>query len=594
VTAELQALPELQALKDMWLGVWPTALSTWSPYIKLCEPTWCFTAKDEEREGLTGSFAMIRLVDHRVVISLRQIQEDNLQDFALQILAHEIGHHVYCPADLTDNARLMARLRKGLPSKEQHAPFIGNLYADLLINDRLQRSAGLSMAAVYQALQNPHLDRLWLLYMRTYELLWRLPNQTLAVGTVDARVNTDAQLCTRLIRNYSRDWVDGAGRFASLYLPYLLEEDDAAKARKQQAAWNDTQNAGQGGLPSGLTEIEEAETTGAVHPANDPDLSGIPAQLPSAPQDKGAGQTGHKSLKEYRGPIEYTELLKAAGSDLPQKVMIARYYKELAIPHLIRFPVREIARAVDPMPEGLDVWDSGAPLENIDWMGTMSVSPVVIPGFTTRERTYGSSPGSSPETVPLDLYLGIDCSGSMGNPSVSLSYPILAATIIALSALKARANVMVALSGEPGKTVTTGGFIRDENTILTTLTDYLGTGTTFGIHRLHPTFSTMPAARRPVHILIITDNDIFMMLNSTVDGRLGWDIAQSAAQSARGGATYVLQLPGYLMNQAGARRTIPPLEQRMERDGWHVSHVDNMAELVVFAKQFSQAKYHRG
>jgi hypothetical protein len=566
----------------------------------LGEPTWCCTVKEEEREGLTGSFAMIRLLDHRVVISLRQIQEDKLQDFALQILAHEIGHHVYCPADLTDNARLMARLRKGLPGKEQHAPFISNLYSDLLINDRLQRSAGLSMAAVYRALRNPHFDRLWLLYMRTYELLWRLPDYTLAIGTVDPRVNIDAQLCTRLIRTYARDWVDGAGRFAALYLPYLMEGDDAAKARKQQAPWRDTQNAGQGGLPSGLTEVEEDETTGAIHPATDPDLSGLPKQLPPDGVDKGGGVdkgagrgTGQKSLKEYRGPIEYTGLLKAAGSDLPEKVMIARYYKELAVPHLIKFPVREIAQAVDPTPEGLDVWDSSAPVENIDWMGTMSVSPVVIPGFTTRERTYGLSPGSSPETVPLDLYLGIDCSGSMGNPAHSLSYPILAATIIALSALKARANVMVALSGEPGRTITTQGFIRDENTILTTLTDYLGTGTTFGIHRLHPTFSTLPKNHRPVHILIITDNDIFMLLNGTEDGRLGWDVAQSAARSARGGATYVLQLPGYLMNQAGAQRTIPPQEQRMERDGWHVAHVDNMAELVVFAKQFSQAKYHR-
>ena len=138
----------LAALHDAWLAAWPTALNTWSPYIKLSEPIWCFTQKDEEREGLTGSFAMIRLVDHHVVISLRQVEEEKLQNFAAEILAHEIGHHVYCPADLTDNARLTARLRRGLPSREQYAPFISNLYSDLLINDRLQRSAGLSMAEV--------------------------------------------------------------------------------------------------------------------------------------------------------------------------------------------------------------------------------------------------------------------------------------------------------------------------------------------------------------------------------------------------------------------------------------------------------------
>ena len=199
------ATSELEPLRNAWLAAWPAALAAWSPYVKLSEPTWCYTFADEQREMLTGSFAMIRLLDHRVVISLRQVRERKLQDFAVQILAHEIGHHVYCPADLTDNARLLARLRKGLPTKEQHAPFIGNLYADLLLNDRLQRSAGLSMAAVYQALRLSEMDRLWRLYMRTYELLWRLPPQTLAVGDIDARINSDAQLCARLVRNYAND-----------------------------------------------------------------------------------------------------------------------------------------------------------------------------------------------------------------------------------------------------------------------------------------------------------------------------------------------------------------------------------------------------
>ena len=578
----------LETLRDDWLAVWPKALNTWSPYVKLTEPTWCYTPADEKKEGLTGSFAMIRLLDHRVVISLRQIEADKLQDFALQILAHEIGHHVYCPADLTDNARLTARLRKGLPSREHLAPFISNLYSDLLINDRLQRSAGLSMAAVYQQLQTPQLDRLWMLYMRTYELLWRLPSQTLAKGMTDTRVNSDAQLCARLIRNYSKDWVDGAGRFAALYLPYLLEPDEAAKARKQHAPWNDTRDAGKGGLPAGLTQVDADEESGAVHPTLDPDLSGVTSDTPKA-----AGETGRKSLNEYRGPLEYTEVLKASGTDLPEQVIIARYYKELAVPHLIRFPVRELAQSADPMPEGLDTWDADSPIENVDWMATLSASPVVIPGFTTRERMYGTSPGSSPDTVPLDLYLGVDCSGSMPNPSKRLSYPILAAAIIALSALRARASVMVALSGEPGKTVTTDGFIRDEQGILTTLTGYLGTGTTFGIHRLHPTFSALPDNRRPVHILIITDNDIFTVLNKTDDGRLGWDVAREAAVSARGGATYVLQLPGYLLAQARAPQIMNPWEARMKQDGWHVAHVDSMEQLVVFAKAFSQAKYHQ-
>jgi hypothetical protein len=427
------------------------------------------------------------------------------------------------------------------------------------------------------------------------------PQPDARVGKLDPRINSDAQLCARLIRNYSKDWVDGAGRFAALYLPYLLDQDEAAKARKQHEPWSDAQDAGIGGLPAGLTEIEDGEASGAIHPAHDPAISGLPVGAPlqgqaatdTPGQDQAAGSTGNKSQKEYRGPAEYGEILKATGTNVPQHVIIARYYKELAVPHLIQFPTREVMESVDPVPEGLDTWESGAPIENIDWMATLTASPVVIPGFTTRERLYGTSTGSSPETLPVDLYLGVDCSGSMHNPAQYLSYPVLAAAVIALSALRAKASVVVALSGEPGKTITTDGFIRDEQQILGTLTDYLGTGTTFGIHRLHPTFSALPANHRPVHILIITDNDIFGMLDSTVDKLLGWDAASEAVRLARGGATYVLQISKLFIPQGSAREAAARVEARMQTDGWHVSHVSDMEELMVFARAFSQAKYHK-
>ncbi len=587
LTADLQAV---------WQGHWENALRCWSPYVQLSEPIWCHTVDDERREGLTGSFAMIRLNDHRIVISLRQVAEKRLQAFATEILAHEIGHHIYCPADLADNARVMVRIRAGLPTKEHLAPFIANLYEDLLINDRLQRSAQLHMADVYRQLNLASGDRLWHFYMRTYEILWRLDRGTLAKGDRDARIDLDAELGSRLIRSYASDWLGGAGRFAALCLPYLLK-DEAKGAQENHQPWNDAKDAGKGGEPDGLTEIEDGETD-AIHPYEDPDLSGVP--IDSAPDklekepasdSPPARITGIKTIKRYRDPFEYAQVLKAAGSDIPEALITARYYRERALPYLIRFPVREIPLASDPAPEGLDHWDIGSSLQDIDWMGTLLSSPTVIPGMTTREQIYGNSPGNTPDRQTLDLYLGVDCSGSMGNPAVQMSFPVLSGAIMALSALRAGAKVMVVLSGEPGKTITTDGFIRDERQILKTLTDYLGTGTTFGIHRLADTFKESKPNRRPAHIMIITDNDIFSMLDQTNGGKIGWEIAKQAATNARGGATYVLQLPRYLMNQAGARQVIAPGESRMLSDGWNVAHVDSTDEMIQFARRFSQASY---
>ena len=599
----------LQHVLAAWRDAWPKALACWSRFVQLTEPRWCLDEQDEKREHLTGSFAMIRLIDHAVVISLRQIRDERLEEFALEILAHEIGHHVYCPADLTDNARCLARIRAGLPTREKNAPFIANLYTDLLINDRLQRSSSLNIAGVYRRLAIPQQGRLWTLYMRIYEMLWKLERGELARGTIDARLDSDAALGARLIRSYARDWVEGAGRFAVLCLPYLLE-DAQKQLESLRISWHDTLCAGQGASPDGLSEIEEGEADGAIHPAEDEALTGIKGTggkgdgdgdgdgedgtgvtTGAGPGRAAAGNLGRKSMKTYRGPWEYIDVVKATGTDLTERQITARYYRERALPHLVRFPVRQSPQAVDPLPEALEVWDVGSPIDDIDWLGSVVASPQVIPGITTRQRLFGASPGTSVDATPVDLYLGVDCSGSMSDPAHHLSFPVLAGAIIALSALRAGSKVMVALSGEPGKTVTTDGFVRDEKSVLGTLTDYLGTGTSFGIHRLDEVFRDWSPHRRPVHILIVSDSDIFSSLAGQSGNRLGWDVAREAVAKARGGGTYVLQLPSHVRTSAQGKAFVDPNRVRMEADGWQVSPVNSMEELIDFARRFSKASY---
>jgi hypothetical protein len=582
----------MERLRQAWADSWPAALQCWSRYIQLHEPVWCLDSACEKRESLAGSFAMIRLLDHSVVISLRQIVELGLERFSKEILAHEIGHHVYCPADLTDNARLLLRIRRGLPGKERFAPMISNLYSDLLINDRLQRGESLDMAGVYRSLKSDSKSGLWLLYMRIYELLWSLPPQSLAGGQYDQRLNQNAQLGARLIRSYARDWLGGAGRFACLCLPYA-EDDDAEFQRKFQA-WCDAIAAGDGACPDGLAEMDDDELDGIIHPAEDPDLSGI--NLDELPDVDGKGRvasqnSGVKTHKSYREPFEFAEILKAAGAKLSDREFAARYYRERAIPCLIPFPVKSLATATEPMPEGLDVWDIVDPVDQIDWLGTLLASPFVIPGVTTRERLVGHSPGSDPEKIPIDLYLGVDCSGSMRDPARTLSYPVLAGAIMILSALRAGARVKVVLSGEPGKSVSTDGFVRDPEVCLRTLTNYLGTGYAFGIHRLAETFGGQESRKRPVHILVISDSDMFRMLDEEGSGRVGWDVARQSLQACQGGGTYVLQLPGYLESQSPGYGK--EYLERMRLDGWNVHLVNSLEELLAFARQFSRMTYHK-
>lgn len=578
-------------LEQRWRSAWPAALADWSAYVQLRDPVFCVNSADEKREQLSGSFAMIRLNDHTIVISLVQIAQQGLESFATEVLAHEIGHHVYCPADLTDNARLLARIRRGLPGCESYAPMVANLYADLLINDRLQRQCGRDMVGVYRKLKDDKpTGKLWQLYMRMYELLWNLPRATLVHGEFDSRLNQDAMLGSRLIRVYQRDWLYGGGRFACLLLPYVSEQIEADHERFK--SWCDTVQAGGGEIPDGLAELDDDELEGNIHPAEDPILSGLDPIEHGELEGEGRGRvrsvdSGRKTLKSYRDPFEYAEILKAAGVKLGEREIAVRYYRERAIPYLIPFPARQSAPAMDVIPEGLELWDTGQDLSRVDWLGTLLASPEVIPGVTTRQRIEGEAPGHEPKSIPVDLYLGIDCSGSMGDPARQLSYPVLAGTVMALSALRSGAFVKVVLSGEPGRSISTDGFIRNQTDIMQMMLNYLGTGYSFGIHRLAETFQSTTKRDRPAHVLIVSDYDMFAMLNEMGDQRLGWDVAREAVSACRGGATYVLQLPGY----DGRDKQYGPQIERMRTDGWDVHLVNSMEELLVFAREFCRRHY---
>jgi hypothetical protein len=347
--------------------------------------------------------------------------------------------------------------------------------------------------------------------------------------------------------------------------------------------------------------MDEGEAEGAIHPALDKELAGFgpdgePVELdPSqnepklTDQEEGPGrgrnlQGGQRQYRSYRGPIEYGELLKALGSQLSDHEITIRYYRERAVPHLVRFPTREVPETTEPLPEGLEAWDFGMPLEDADWLQSVLASPRVVPGLTTVQRTYGDTPGSLPARAPVDLYLGVDCSGSMVNPQRNISFPVLAGAIIALSALRTGARVQVVLSGEPGQSISTDGFVANEHDVLKVLTGYLGTGYTFGIHRLRDAFNGRKPASRPVHILIITDHDIFDMLDGRhgIGGSGGWEAARIGLEKAAGGGTYVLHMPAGWEEEKVAR---------MAADGWHVHRVQDWEDLVTFARAFSRQHY---
>lgn len=603
VPPPLPASPEeLVALRDQWVAAWPAALETWSRFTRLQPPMFCLTDQEARKEGLTGSFAMIRLVDQVIVVSLPQVVASGVRRFALEILAHEIGHHVLAPATLTDHARTIARMRPALPTVEQQAPTVANLYTDLLINDRLQRSAGVLQSEVYRALNaRGGGGVVWTLYMRTYEILWSLDHGSLGGGgtATDAALEGDARLGARLIRAYARDWLEGCGRFAALLLPYLMKDSGSADLL---AALLDTRAAGAGGQPAGLSEAEAGERSGVIHPALDPELTGLtteddsPAVAPGEglPPAESAVQTPSPS-GQTRQPFEYGEILRSTGLDLSDHEVAVRYYHERALPHLIPFPSRELPQGEEPLPEGLESWDIGQPIENADWLGSVLQSPRIIPGLTTVQRVYGTMEGQQPRREPLDLDIYVDSSGSMMNPQRQLSFPALAGAVICLSALRAGARVQVTLWSGKNQFTSTPGFVREADAALRVLTGHFGGGTAFPLHRLRETYATRDARARPAHILVVSDDGASTMFDTDDEqGRSGWLVSNEALGRARGGGTLVLNLSEGWEAQAGQSAALGWLRRARDEVPWSVYRVAAWDDLVEFARQFSRQRYGDG
>ncbi|WP_332877854.1 VWA domain-containing protein [Massilia sp. S19_KUP03_FR1] len=570
-----------------WRAAWPQALAVWSKYTRIGDATLCNSTIAASKTGLRGSFAMIRLLDQRVVIDLEAVHTLQLDDYAVEILAHEIGHHVLAPGSATEHFRMLARIRRALPTLEASSAMVANLYTDLLINDHLQRQAGLRMADIYRRLiqaNAPAPGGVWQLYLRMYEHLWQLEPGSLG-GAAAKALDTDAWLGARLVRVYAGDPLRGATRFAALLLPYLVQDAAGEPVLK---ALLDTGTAADGCEPGGIEDIDADEEEGDLHPIDDPRVTGqAPGESAAAPAGKARGQA--------RDPFEYGEILKLGGVKLSDHEIAVRYYRQRALPHLVPFATKPAPDAPEPQMEGVEPWDVGGPFDEIDWLQSVLASPVPIPGVTTMRRVFDQAPSTALDAVPVDLDLYVDSSGSMPNPQSEVSWLALAGAIVALSALRAGSSVQVTLWSGKHQVQVTDGFVRDSDAVLRVLTGFFGGGTDFPIHRLRETYAGKVPRARPTHILMISDDGISTMFDDDERGTSGWTIAAQALRVGGAGGTMALNLaPDWEQDSGWNAPAWDAIKRARSEQGWEIHPVAQFEDLLAFARGFSTRHYHGG
>ncbi|KQT99708.1 hypothetical protein [Sanguibacter sp. Leaf3] len=599
------------SLRAAWTAAWPEALGAWGRFTRLRPPRLHGAG---EVSGAT-SFAWFSLGDVEVSIDLEQVLAEGIEDHAVAVLAHEIGHHVYSPADMLTAGRMTAQVRLGLVDLDHRAGLVTNLWSDMLINDRLQTRAGIDMVGLWRRLGPPQGEVMTLL-LRTDEILWSLPAGTLSGPGPHA--DAEAQVLARLVRTYADDPAAGAGGFAMVLRPFLAR-DTGSGGGQTVVDLPCAQHEHPGTPVPGLATAADALRP-PVHPALDPRVVGTLAATEDSTSPTPGPQTGlqrdpvaSQSAGSTLTPADYAAVLQSLGvATSPESAAIA-WYREHAARHLVPFPTTATPAAPETLLGGLDPWETGDDLADVDWTATMLASPVVVPGMTTVQRHLDSTTSTETDDQPVDLDLYLDSSGSMPDPRHQPAPIALAGAVLALSALRSGARVQATTWSGPGQIAGTDGFTRDVTAVMSAVVAYFGGSTSFPIPLLEQTHldeadrsgstgSTASAGskasngsaasagsparsrRRRRHIAVISDSGVVSMF---ADG--AWSLpedfeplttsAARAVRAAGGGGSLVLNVagppdryvdmaPGYAVYTVSAWEDVVPFARDLARTLW--------------------------
>ena len=578
-------------------SAWEAALTLWG--VRLKAPV-IYT----ETGLVAGSFAWFTFPPE-VSLDIDKAAADGALPHLTSVFAHEIGHHVVAPGTRITGIKVTHQIARGLaasglalPLVGEFAPVMSNLWADLLINERvvtMQRRTGPpDMIELWRTLtaKPDQVSPMWWVVLRAYEIRWELapgvfcdavpPEASPPSNTdPDAAVNrtiealaaelatltymdprVDARLLAELIAAYTTDPVSGALPFAVLMAPYV----DAEVGSLGMRAVYRTQI---GGLCSGNHDERPVSPGELEEVLGDRRLRETPWHPALAGHRLGQAQTpltGSSPAQGY-GLAQTLELYAASDAD----AVLSAWYQAQARPYIR--PLDQVdempARAVT-VPGPSRTWQLGDDIVDLDWSATLVRGVTVVPGVTTQARSWlPDDPLPHRQPIELDLYL--DSSGSMGNPRRE-SPAVLAATILIGSVLLANGRVRVTSFSGPGQVSGTPSFTRNRTEVMAALTSYFGGGTTFPLDLLAQRYRHRSSGRG-LHLVVLSDDGLQSMFGA--GQREYADVAARARTRCRD-ATLVLigvssrvdeaaQSAGYHVEHVASAESVPQVCARLAR-----------------------------
>jgi hypothetical protein len=382
-------------------------------------------------------------------------------DYFYALSMHEIGHYDYCPYDGLTNMKLISSAIKGGVGKH-FAPVVVNIFADILIDTRLYEKYPDLMVWEFKKeseetikfLNGKEPSLTWKVLSRCYEIMW---NKKMTQNVNFDEIEMGAQSICRIItqdRENEQTWPDKVEKIGKVLKPLLKQE---CRMQMQQMAGG---GGGFGGAPPppGMQMVDvsdlfddESEIPEEIRPFLEqlcpaPGDSGTKCNPFTLPEDvvKNFGDlTEMKNIELVKSGGSNQEMSQGPGGSggqntletMAEQIAGVNNYRDFAdTMNLHGFTDSERIKAIwyrglarnlltiqlftkkpgGSIPAYPETWRIGDSIEELDFLQTLLVSPVVIPNLTTRKWIRKEGPGHLVQKSLPDMMIVIDSSGSMG------------------------------------------------------------------------------------------------------------------------------------------------------------------------------------
>ncbi|MBW2980478.1 VWA domain-containing protein [Candidatus Woesearchaeota archaeon] len=486
-------------------------------------------------EGMEDEIAGISMKSKNIRINERNLERRIGSDLLRPVEGHEVEHYRLCPYSLRNYVRLVAHADSVLGSIED-AKLVENLFSDLLCNYDLFRKGERSIAAVYDRLSmGGQPSKSWDFYIETFAgMIGKRTTRT----SLNEKQRDDAKKLSDILKDSaynSKKWPDSIKEFAKAIKEYLDKESQSNAGGSSGSA------AGKGGKGSSAAASSQPKQ-GKHQQNNTPrkapliDSHDVKDFLPYSPdkatpdQQKKFFQKELSGLGNELGQDQYKRVLAGLGIGTDRQTTIW-FYRDLVKSYALKMP-DVTSRSGDRFKE-TPVRCELERVHEADIEYSLSQYPFLNPAFLYR-WSYAEGISSTFGKDNPDLLIAIDSSGSMDNPSESLSYALLSAMIAKKTALDAGCQVGVINFSSRSECVFQD-FTYSNESLDDALSHYFGGGTEIPGEQM---LEAVRGHKRPTHILVITDTQI-----ANLDAQAGY-LADALATCKAGGSIFLSTSPG--------------------------------------------------